>query len=32
MTIATVEYLGDPIEIAKATQAVADQSKRVGRQ
>jgi len=32
MTIATVEYLGDPTEIAKATQAVADQSKRVSRQ
>jgi hypothetical protein len=31
MTVATVAYLGDPLEIAKATQAVADQSKKDGR-
>ena len=28
MTVATVAYLGDPLEIAKATQVVADQSKK----
>jgi len=31
MTVATVAYLGDPLEIAKATQVVADQSKKDGR-
>ena len=31
MTVATVAYLGDPLEIAKATKAVADQSKKDGR-